>query len=64
MNLVQSEYNSENLIFWKAVDRMKQRKEFDRQSGVKMFNTFIQIGSTLQVSLESAWTNHADFSRD
>eukprot|EP00618_Florenciella_parvula_P018159 CAMPEP_0119531444 /NCGR_PEP_ID=MMETSP1344-20130328/45142_1 /TAXON_ID=236787 /ORGANISM="Florenciella parvula, Strain CCMP2471" /LENGTH=412 /DNA_ID=CAMNT_0007571699 /DNA_START=79 /DNA_END=1313 /DNA_ORIENTATION=- len=54
MEHLQGEYNSENLIFWKAVDKMKQRKEFEKHHGIKMVKTFIEIGATLQVNISAA----------
>merc|ERR1712070_1065766 len=47
----QQEYTSENLIFWKAVDRLKREKDFSRARVLMLYNTYIKNGVEMQVNI-------------
>ena len=39
----------QNLIFWKAVDRIKREKDFSRQRVLTLYDTYIKNGVEMQV---------------
>eukprot|EP00620_Florenciella_sp_RCC1587_P020510 CAMPEP_0182567806 /NCGR_PEP_ID=MMETSP1324-20130603/8921_1 /TAXON_ID=236786 /ORGANISM="Florenciella sp., Strain RCC1587" /LENGTH=264 /DNA_ID=CAMNT_0024781855 /DNA_START=15 /DNA_END=809 /DNA_ORIENTATION=- len=47
----EAEYTSENLIFWKAVDKLKRQKDFSKESTMLLYNTYIKNGVEMQVNI-------------